>query len=176
MWEKKSIQQSVSVFQSRRLSQSAERKMIDYLMQWTFVFLAPKNEDQQSSIRPVPVTASQGLNIWLHCFDLFYLHTSYSAVWTGVCYSTPKKLQPRKFLSSCPKSSYCYQSCFYSFHFIVSLFHHFPAWESLIDLAFKDGWQESLGARQSVWEHCINSDTDKLLRLDWMNYLTSGIL
>lgn len=103
--KKKSIQQSVSVFQSRRLSQSAERKMIDYLMQWTFVFLAPKNEDQQSSIRPVPVTASQGLNIWLHCFDLFYLHTSYSTVWTGVCYSTPKKLQPRKFLSSCPKSS-----------------------------------------------------------------------
>ena len=42
---------------------SAERKMMDYLMQWTFVFLAPKNEDQQSSISPVPVTASQGLNI-----------------------------------------------------------------------------------------------------------------
>lgn len=61
--KKKSIQQSVSVFQSLRLSQSAERKMIDYLMQWTFVFLAPKNEDQQSSIRPVPVTASRA---WIY--------------------------------------------------------------------------------------------------------------
>lgn len=65
---------------------------------------------------------------------------------------------------------------FCSFHFIVSLFRHFPAWGSLIDLAFKDGRQESWGARQSVWEHRINSDTDKWLGPDWMNYLTYGIL
>lgn len=38
-------------------------KMIDHVLQWTFVFLAPRNEDRQSSISPVPATASQGLNI-----------------------------------------------------------------------------------------------------------------
>lgn len=78
------------------LTLSVERKMIDSIMQWTFAFLAPRNEDRQSSIRPAPATASQGLNIWLLCFDSIYLHSSYSAVWTGVCYSTPKKLQPAK--------------------------------------------------------------------------------
>lgn len=94
-FKKSSIQQSVfRVCQNLCLALKAERKMIDYVMQQTFVSLAPRNEDRQSSIRPAPATASQGLNIWLHCFDSIYLHTSYSAVWTGVYYSTPKNCSP----------------------------------------------------------------------------------
>lgn len=67
------------------------------------------------------------------------------------CYFTPQKNYSSE-NSSQVVLNHLNQSCFCSFHFIVSLFQHFPAWGSLIDLAFEDRRWESWVLRQSVWE------------------------
>lgn len=66
----------------------------------------------------------------------------------------------QKTTEACWEPCWHYQSCFFPFHSIVSLFHNFPAWGNLIDLVFKTERQVSLRARQCVWGPHVNTDRD----------------
>lgn len=98
-----------------------------------------------------------GLNILLFGFDRIYVLR---------CSST-RELSENRHQAINPSS--------WSFHFIVSLFQQFPAWGSLIDLAFNDGGQESWGReKRRFGRFSPNGDTKTNGSTGWAEWCDFG--